>query len=118
MDRELQMIDLNVRTLVELTHLFLPQMIQRRFGHVLNVGSVAGFQPGPYMNVYYASKAFVNSFSEALHDELKGSGVSCTVLAPGATATEFAQSANAQAKMLFKVLPTAAVLQSVRGYCE
>lgn len=92
--KALQMMDLNMRSLVELTHLFLPTMIQRKFGHILNIGSTAGFQPGPYMSVYYASKAFVNSFSEALHVELKGTGVTCTVLAPGATATEFAQAAG------------------------
>ena len=105
--KELQMIDLNVRTLVELTHLFLPEMIQRKSGKILNVGSTAGFQPGPYMSVYYASKAFVNSFSLGLHEELRGTGVTCTVLAPGATATEFAQSANAEDSLLFKIFPVA-----------
>lgn len=88
-EKELQLLDLNNRCLVELTHLFLPKMLSRNFGRILNIGSMAGFQAGPYMASYYASKAFVNSFSEALHEELKGSGVSCTVLAPGATATEF-----------------------------
>lgn len=100
--KELQMIDLNVRTLVELTRLFLPQMIERGEGRVLNVGSMAGFQPGPYMATYYATKAFVNSFSEALHEELRGTGVTCTVLAPGATATEFARSAGAEGSTLFQ----------------
>lgn len=107
LNKQLQMMDLNMRTLVELTYLFLPEMIERGHGRILNVGSTAGFQPGPYMNVYYATKAFVNSLSEALQDELKGTGVSCTVLAPGATATEFAESAHAEKSMLFKVLPLA-----------
>lgn len=105
--KELQMIDLNIRTLTELTHLFLPAMIERKKGHILNIGSTAGFQPGPYMAVYYATKAFVNSFSEGLYEELKGTGVSCTVLTPGATATEFASSANAEKNILFRLLPVA-----------
>ena len=100
--RELQMLDLNIRTLVELTHLYLPGMLARRSGKILQVGSTAGFQPGPYMSTYYASKAFVNSFSEALNEELKGSGVSCTVLCPGATATEFAKAAGTEQSKLFR----------------
>ena len=104
--RELQMVDLNVRTVVELTHLFLPAMLKRKSGRILNVGSTAGFQPGPFMATYYASKAFVNSFSEALHEELIGTGVSSTGFAPGATKTEFAQVAGAD--KLFKRAPVAA----------
>lgn len=99
---EMQMIDLNVRTLVELTHLFLPAMIAKRSGGILNVGSSAGFQPGPFMTTYYATKAFVLSFSEALHEELKGTGVACCLLAPGATATEFAKVAGTAGTHLFK----------------
>ena len=99
--KEMQLIDLNVRTLVELTHLFLPGMIKAGAGKILNVGSVAGFQPGPMMSTYYASKAFVNSFSEGLHEELKGTGVTCTVLAPGATATEFAKASGVENARLF-----------------
>lgn len=102
MTKELQMIDLNVRTLVGLTHLFLPEMLGRKSGRILNIGSTAGFQPGPFMSTYYASKAFVNSFSEGLHEELKGSGVTCTVLTPGATATEFAKAAGNENTRLFK----------------
>jgi len=100
--KELQMLDLNIRTLVELTHLFLPDMLTRKNGYILNVGSTAAFQPGPFMTNYYASKAFVTSFSEGLHEEIKGSGVSCTVLAPGATATEFAQTADMTFSKLFR----------------
>jgi short-subunit dehydrogenase len=87
--RQLEIIKVNISALVELTGLFLPGMIQRRAGGILNVGSVAGFIPGPALAVYYASKAFVQSFSEALAEELDGTGVSVTVLCPGPTETNF-----------------------------
>jgi short-subunit dehydrogenase len=87
--RQLEIIQVNIAALVELTGLFLPGMIQRRRGGILNVGSVAGFLPGPQMAVYYASKAFVMSFSEALHEELRGTGVRVTDLCPGPTETNF-----------------------------
>lgn len=99
---ELQMVDLNIRTVLELTHLFMQDMLARKSGRILNVGSTAGFQPGPKMSTYYATKAFVNSFTEGLHEELKGSGVSCTLLAPGPTATEFSLSAGTGTSPLFK----------------
>lgn len=102
LSRQLEMLDLNIRTLVELCHLYLPAMLERKSGRILNVGSTAGFQPGPFMTTYYASKAFVNSFSEGLHEELTGTGVTCTVLAPGATATEFAAVAHVDKALLFK----------------
>jgi len=102
LDRQLRMIHLNVTTLTALTHLLLPSMIQRRTGGVLNVGSTAGLQPGPFMAVYYATKAFVISFSEALCDELSGSGVRVTCLAPGPTATGFAEGAGAADSRLFQ----------------
>jgi short-subunit dehydrogenase len=117
LSKELQMIDLNIRTLVEATHLFLQPMLQKRSGFVLNIGSTAGFQPGPFMATYYASKAFVNSFSEALSEELRGTGVSCTILAPGATATEFAKSASVEDKKLFKAQAPASSASVARtGY--
>ena len=95
LDREeqLQMIDLNIRALTELSLAFVDSLARHR-GGILNVGSVAGFLPGPGMTVYYASKAFVLSFSEALHSELKARGVWVTVLCPGAVATEFAARAG------------------------
>jgi short-subunit dehydrogenase len=102
--KEMELIDLNVRTLVELCRLFLPAMIARGSGRVLNIGSMAGFQPGPFMANYYASKAYVNSFSEALAEELKGSGVTCTLLAPGATRTEFFDAAGMKSSRLSKVV--------------
>lgn len=86
---ELRMIDLNIRALVELTGHLLPKMVARKSGRVLTVGSTAGFQGGPFMATYYASKAFVNHWSEALSLELEGSGVTVTVSCPGPTATEF-----------------------------
>lgn len=92
--KALRMIQVNVTALTELTALFLPGFVARDRGRILNVGSIAGFQPGPYMAVYYATKAYVNSFSEALHSELLGTGVTVTALCPGPVATEFAAVAG------------------------
>jgi len=89
LQRQLEVIKVNVMALTELTGLFLPGMIQRNSGGILNVGSVAGFVPGPNMAIYYATKAFVQSFSEALAEELAGTGVSVTVLCPGPTESNF-----------------------------
>ncbi len=96
------MIDLNVRALVTLTHALLPPMLARGRGAVLNVASTAAFQPGPYMAVYYASKAFVLHFSEALHEEVKGRGVTVTALCPGPTKTEFAYVAGMAETPMFE----------------
>jgi short-subunit dehydrogenase len=103
LEKALRMIRVNATALTELTGLFLPGMLTRGRGRVLNVGSVAGFQPGPFMAVYYATKAFVNSFSEALYCELRGTGVTVTCLAPGPTRSEFAAVAGMQATKLFTV---------------
>ena len=94
LQRQLEIIQVNVTALTELTGLFLPGMIQRKSGGILNVGSVAGFLPGPGMAVYYASKAFVLSFTEALAGELSGSGLAFSALCPGATETNFSQVAR------------------------
>jgi short-subunit dehydrogenase len=99
----LGMLQVNVTALVELTRLFLPGMLERRRGRILNIGSTAGFQPGPFMATYYASKAFVNSFTEALAYELEGTGVTATVSCPGATATEFAGHAGNAESLLFRL---------------
>jgi short-subunit dehydrogenase len=99
--RELEMIQVNVTALVDLTSRFLPAMIARKSGRILNIGSSAGFQPGPGMAGYYATKAYVNSFTEALAFELRGTGVTATVSCPGATATEFADVANVGSSDLF-----------------
>jgi len=101
--RELEMIQVNIVSLLTLTRALLPQMIARKSGRILNVGSTAGFQPGPFMAGYYASKAFVNSFTEALWYELRGSGVTATVSCPGATATEFAAVAGSERSRLFRM---------------
>ena len=102
--RQRAMIDLNCGTLVELTHAVLPGMIARGQGAILNVASTAAFQPGPGMAVYFATKAFVLSFSEALHEELKGSGVRVTALCPGPTATEFGAVAGFKGNGMFDKL--------------
>jgi short-subunit dehydrogenase len=100
--REVDQIQVNVTALVHLTRLFLPGMVQRRRGRVLNIASTAGFQPGPYMATYYATKAFVVSFSEAIAHELRDTGVRVTCHCPGATATEFARTAGNDKTLLFK----------------
>ena len=84
-----EMMQVNMVSLVQLTHLFLQPMLARNNGRILNVASTAGFQPGPLVNVYYATKAFVYSFSYALAEELAGTGIRVTALCPGMTRTEF-----------------------------
>jgi short-subunit dehydrogenase len=92
--RQRQMNDLTCGTLVELAHAVLPGMIERKSGAILNVASTAAFQPGPGMAVYFATKAFVLSFSEALHEEVRKHGVVISALCPGPTATEFGDVAG------------------------
>ncbi len=93
-DAELQMMQVNIVALTHLTKLFLPGMVERGWGRVLNLGSTASFFPGPLMAIYYASKAYVRSFSEALWVELEGTGVTVTVLCPGPTETGFQKRGN------------------------
>ena len=95
-------IQLNVAALTELTRLFLPPMIARRTGRIMNVASTAGFQPGPLMAVYYATKAYVISFSEAVGNELKHTGVTVTCFCPGATHTGFAKRAGNDKSRVFQ----------------
>lgn len=92
--RQLGMIDLNDRALVELTHIYWPRMLANKRGGVLNVASTASFQPGPLMAIYYASKAFVLSFSEALWKEAEGTGVRVSCLCPGPTVSNFRETAG------------------------
>lgn len=99
---EVGQIQVNVTSLVHLTRLFLPPMVERDFGRVLNIASTAGFQPGPYMSTYYATKAFVLSFSQGIAHELKGTGVTVTAHCPGATESEFAAVAGNDKAPLFK----------------
>lgn len=95
-------IQLNITALTELTRLFLSAMIAKRSGRIMNVASTAGFQPGPLMAVYYATKAYVISFSEAIANELRGSGITVTCLCPGATNTGFGKRAGNDQSRVFK----------------
>jgi uncharacterized protein len=108
------MIQVNVMGLLQLTHLFVQPMLARHAGRIMNVASTAAFQPGPMMDVYYASKAFVYSFSYALADELAGTGVSVTALCPGMTSTEFQERAHVHMGGLWPMTSAKAVAQA--GY--
>lgn len=100
LDDQLGMVDLNDRALVELTHIYWPGMLARKRGGVLNVASMAAFVPGPLMAIYYASKAFVLSLSEALWEEARGTGVHVSCLCPGPTASKFRERAGTGATRL------------------
>lgn len=102
LDTELAMMHLNIVSLTHLTKLFVKPMLGKRKGRVLNVASTAAFQPGPLMSVYYATKAYVLLFSEALANELCGSGVTVSVLCPGPTQTEFRSRAGMEASKLYE----------------
>jgi short-subunit dehydrogenase len=99
---DLAVIAVNISAVTHLTRLLLPPMLARGRGRILNVGSTAGFQPGPYMAVYYASKAYLVSFSEAVAEEVAGSGVTVTTLCPGPTDTGFADRAGMRSALLFR----------------
>lgn len=101
LEKELETIRVNVLALTEMTKLFLPGMLQRRRGVIVNLASTAAFQPGPLMAVYYATKAHVLSFTEALAEELHGTGVTATALCPGPTVTEFQKRAGVEDTPLF-----------------
>ncbi|MGB8391062.1 SDR family NAD(P)-dependent oxidoreductase [Mycobacterium sp.] len=96
LERESEEVTLNALALMELTHAALPGMVERGAGAVLNIASIAGFQPTPYMATYSATKAFVQTFSEAVHEEMHGTGVSVTCLCPGPVPTEWAEIASAE----------------------
>src|SRR5436190_19167269 len=104
LEESLGQIQLNVLALTALTRLFVPSMVERHSGKIMNVASTAGFQPGPLMAVYYATKAYVISFSEALANELSKSGVTVTCFCPGATETGFAMRAGNDKTRLFQKL--------------
>ncbi len=118
LDAEQALLEVNVVSLTRLTKLLLPAMLARRAGRILNVASTAAFLPGPYMAVYYASKAYVLHYSEALAQELKGSGVTVTALCPGPTPTRFQARAGMPAARLRRLsLATTGVEQVARaGY--
>ena len=92
--RELEIIQLNISSLVVLTKLFLKDMVARKSGKILNLSSIASKAPGPFQSVYHGTKAFVQSFTEAIRDEVKDTGVVITALLPGATATDFFNKAD------------------------
>ncbi len=100
---QLEMIQLNIATLTHLTRLFLPSMLRRDRGRIMNVASTAAFLPGPLMAVYYATKAYVLSFSEALVEELQRSGVTVTAFCPGPTATGFQARAKLDNSRLLRL---------------
>jgi hypothetical protein len=117
LDRQLGMVDVNVRGLTELTHRFLPAMRARRRGRIMIVASVAGFLPGPYMAVYYATKAYLQSFAQALAEELAGSGVTVTCVCPGSTATGFQAAAGmSRAAGMMRLRPMMAAAAARIGY--
>jgi short-subunit dehydrogenase len=116
LQRQLAMLRVNVEVLTELTHWCLPSMIEAGRGHVLNVASTAAFQPGPLMAVYYASKAYVLHFSEAIAEELQGTGVKVTAFCPGPTKSGFQSEAGMEASRLVRgPMPSAADVARV-GY--
>jgi short-subunit dehydrogenase len=101
LDDELRMMQVNMVSITDLTKRLLPYMIQKKEGRILNVASTAGFVPGPFMAIYYATKAFVLSFSEALNEELRGTGVTVTALCPGSTETGFQNRARVENTIMF-----------------
>jgi short-subunit dehydrogenase len=112
---QLDLLDINIRALTELTVRFLPGMVARGHGGVLNVGSIAGYAAGPNMAVYYASKAYVNSFSAALAAEVAGTGVTVTCLAPGVVRTAFFERCTVGQTWLMKVMPRASAIDTAEA---
>ena len=110
------MVALNVSALTCLTHLFLPHIVERNRGGILNVASTAAFTPGPLMAVYYATKAYVLSFTEALATELAATDLRITCLAPGPTATEFATVADMEESNLFRLGAVPSMRVARAGY--
>lgn len=104
-DRIQQMIQLNIAALTQLCRLYLPNMIEKRSGGILNVASTAAFQPGPGMSVYFATKAYVLNFSEGLYEEVKSYGIRISALCPGPTSTQFFASANMEGSRLTRIMP-------------
>lgn len=116
LEEQLNMLQVNVMALTHLTRLFLPGMLERRNGAVLNLGSTAAFQAGPFMAVYYASKAFVLSFSQALAEEVGSSGVSVSCLCPGPTKTGFGGTAGTEDLLMFRMGAMDVVRVAKAGY--
>jgi len=116
-ERQIEMLQVNVMALAHLSRLFLPGMIERGGGGILNVASTAAFQPGPGMAVYYATKACVLSLSEAVSEEVAGTGVTITALCPGPTDTNFATAADARFSHRFKKAAMSAEAVARIGHC-
>lgn len=116
LERQRDLLEVNVGALTELTLRLAAGMRARGRGGILNVASTAGFQPGPFMAVYYASKAYVLSFTEALAEELRGTEVRVTAFCPGPTATEFVEAADLPAKIAFERFAADAAATARRGY--
>lgn len=114
-EKQLEMINLNILALTDLTYLFLNDMKKNKSGKILNIASLAAMSPGPKMAVYYASKAFVLSFSEALQEELRFSGITVTALCPGATKSKFSSVAEANRSLLF-LMPMSTKRVAFTGY--
>ena len=116
-EKEKNIVNLNIKALIELSKYFLQEMIERNSGKILNVASIAAFQPGPYMSVYYASKAFVLSFTEAVRNEVRKTGVNVSALCPGPVETEFEKSSElTKSKLFSKLKPITAKKVAYTGY--
>ena len=116
-EKEKRIIDLNIKALVELSKYLLQEMLERNSGKILNVASIAAFQPGPYMSVYYASKAFVLSFTEAVRNETRKTGVNVSALCPGPVETEFEKSSElTKSKLFSRLKPVTAEKVAYVGY--
>ena len=102
-DVQMDMVQVNVAALTNLTSLFLPGIVERGHGGILNVGSLAGFQPGPNLAVYFATKAYVLSFTEALAEEVQNPDIKISCLAPGPVRTEFGEKSDLEDSLLFKI---------------
>lgn len=117
LERQMEMVQVNVTALTELSRIYLPGMIARRRGGVLNVASTAAFQPGPHMAVYYATKAYVLSLSEGLAEEARPHGVTISCLAPGPTETHFGEVSGMHKSLLFRYAPRASARSvALTGY--
>ena len=114
-NKEVEMIQLNIVALTELTHLILPEMVARKSGKILNTASTAGFIPGPMQSVYFATKAFVISFSQGIAQEVSTNGITVTALCPGPVRTEFEKEARMEGSGLFKKAATA-ISTAQKGY--
>ena len=116
LEKELEMLQVHILTLTELTKYYVIDMVNQRDGHVLNIGSIGSFSPFPVNAVYSASKAYVLSFSKAISSELRGTGVNVTTLCPGATKTEFAMKAKIEHTLLFKIFVMTSDKVAKAGY--